>query len=275
MELLMNKSMEDLMAISMERLARSPINEVSRGGIARLFLAVINENLAGFYETLKVNHLQAFLSTATGESLDAIGMMVNCTRRVDILESDSDYRLRISKQNLVAEAANETAIRLAAMSIEDVQDVVLRPYALGTGSFSLFLVTENPQTPTETIEAVRSVVAKTAAYGIRFEVAAAGFVPVMMQVKLLFSVNSALGDQQSAKAQVATALRNYLNTRGIGESLVVNEITQRIMEVSDNIVNYQMSSMRVKGKLVMGKDQTCRWNERFCESSTPNAIQVS
>lgn len=273
MQLLMKKSMEDLMAISMERLAKTPINEVSKGGVARLFLAVINENTAGFYEALEVNHLRAFLSTADDEGLDAIGYTLSCPRNSG--EDTEAYRFRISQQCLSLASSNETAVRLAVLSVPDVQDVVMKRYTMGTGSFSIFVVTATAITPPETIKAIEAAVDKAVGYGIKFNVSAAGYVPVEIKVKLMFSSSTDLATQQAAKTQVTTALRDYLNSRSIGEPLIINEITQRIMDVSEDIINYQLYELYVNGKRVLNKDQNCKWNERFCESPKPNAIVVS
>ena len=273
MELLMKKTIEDLMAISLERLNQTQLNEISRGGIARLFLSVINDNIAGFYDTLQTNHMQAFLSTATGAGIDEIGFLLACNRNSG--EGDEEYRARISQQVLSAASANETAIKLAALSVADVQDVTMKKYTLGTGSFSIFVVTKEALTSEATINSIREAVDKAVGYGIKYDVAAAGFVMVEMKIKLMFTASTDVVSQAAYKSKAVTAMKEYLNSRALGETLIINEITQRIMDVSEDIVNYQLHELKIDGKRVLNKDQNCKWNERFIESSIPNAIIVT
>lgn len=49
-------------------------------------------------------------------------------------ESDANYRYRLSNATLASEKANEIAIRLAALSVDGVADVIIRKYARGIGS---------------------------------------------------------------------------------------------------------------------------------------------
>lgn len=272
MELLLKKSMEDLMSLSLTRLSQTSLNEISKGGVVRLLLAVINENINGFYTALQTNHAQAFLSTATDEFLDAIGYMLACTRKTG--ETDIDYRDRISKQILSFAAANETSIRLAAMSVEGVKDVVMKPYTMGTGSFNMFILAENPNDTDTLLDSVKLQVDDVVGYGIKFNVETAIYVPVELKIKLIFN-NTDTSNQQVIKPKVATVLKNYLNSRSLAEPIIINEITQRVMEVDSSILNYQLYEFKINSKRMMNKDQYCRWNEMFVESPKPDAIVIS
>lgn len=273
MLLLYNKSQEDLNVIAMERLKQSKINFIGPGGVARLLLNIINENIEGFYKALQVNHTQAFLSTAKGEFLEAIGYMLSCTKLPS--EDDDTYRERISQQVLSAAAANMTSIRLAALSVEGVQSVVLKPFTYGTGSFDVFIIAANIDIAESLIIKAKSAIDETVGYGIKFNVSGPKLVPVDIQVKLMFRSSTDDATKQLTKTKVKEALKAYINSRSIGEPLIINEITQRVMEVDDEILNYQLVSLKVKNKRVMTVDQNCRWNERFIESSNPDAITVT
>ena len=96
----------------------------SPGSIAKLFLNIVNKNIANLYNTLTVNHLRAFVTTSDGEALDAIGVLLHCTRLKD--ETDDNYRYRITQQCLTLATSNETAVRLTALTVEGVEDVILK-----------------------------------------------------------------------------------------------------------------------------------------------------
>jgi hypothetical protein len=93
--LLYDKTLEDLILEAETELA---VNNFSTtpGSLAKLFLNIINKMQSELYSTLRINHMQAFLSSATGSFIDEIGLLLNCKRNVD--EEDDFYKDRISKQ---------------------------------------------------------------------------------------------------------------------------------------------------------------------------------
>ena len=94
----------------------------SPGAIAKLFMNIVNQNIANLYDTLTVNHIRAFVTTADGAALDAIGVLVQCFRLKD--ETDDNFRYRIVNQCLTLATSNETAIRLTALTVEGVNDYI-------------------------------------------------------------------------------------------------------------------------------------------------------
>lgn len=277
MPLLVQKNMAQLMQTAMARLAKTPITETSSGGIARLLLAVFNEQLAtdaadgeGFYRRLELSHAQAYLSSAEGYSIDLIGELLACRRNPG--ESDGDFKYRISKQILSLASANATAVRLAALSVEGVKDVTMRPYTHGTGSGSLYVLSDDPRRAAELISQVQAAVDEVAAYGVRISVFAPAVVPVEVYVRLVFSKKASEADQKMIRARATQTLKDYVNSRGPGEDLVVNEMIQRTMAVSDMVFDAEVVRFAVGGRPAVVTNQACGWNERFVESSMPNAV---
>lgn len=272
MILLFDKTFEDLSKKAEAGLVKTGFS-IAPGSIAKLLLNIINENLAEFYETLKTNHLQSFVSTATGQFLEAIGRLVNCDRITN--ETDDDYRFRITKQILTTATANETAIRMAALSVDGVQDIVLKNYSYGAGSFSVLVITDKPKTSELILMAVRSAVEKVAGYGIKFEVGNPEINTIKIKIKLLTKDYLSDGEKQNIKSYVKSNLKKYFTSRHIGEGIIINEITQRVMEVNDDIIDYTCEEFRINNKMAMFINQDCRWNERYMMSSEPDAIIIN
>jgi uncharacterized phage protein gp47/JayE len=274
MPLLIQKSMIELMQSAMSRLANTPISETSAGGIARLLLAVFNNQLAsdsdGLYKTLSTAHAQSFLSTADGGSLDLIGELLACAREVN--EPDGDYRYRISKQTLTLASANATAIRLAALSVEGVKDVIMKPYTHGTGSGSLYVITDNPSQAALVLGQVQNAVEDVMAYGVRISTFSPLTLPVEIYARLIFDKKASDLDQRLVRNQATQALKDYVNSRGPGESLVINEMIQRLMQVSDLIHDVEIIRFSVSDRPVVVTNQSCIWNERFVESAKPGGV---
>lgn len=245
----------------------------SPGGIAKLFMNIVNKHISDLYNTLTVNHLRAFVTTADGDALDAIGLLLQCFRLPN--EEDDNYRYRITKQCLVLATSNETAIRLTALTVEGVQDIVLKPYSMGAGSFTVIVITDKDITETDILENVRVKLLDVHGYGIRYNVVS----PTLARVKIrqVLSLKDTLSDieKQEIKYNVQIALSEYFNSLGIGEDIVVDKITQTIMNVSPYIIQEQNNGFWIDGEKANYVNQTCRWFERFkLSDETDNVVII-
>lgn len=241
------------------------------GSIAKLFADIINKNTSEFYETLTVNHMQAFVTTAEGEFLDSIGILLNCERIEN--ETDESYRKRITHQTLVLARANETSIRLAALTVEGVEDVVLKRYSHGPGSFTVVPVYANLG-DTEIISDVNEVVLSVASYGEKIVVKPPSLKYVKLDISLTYSLNVNDTEKQSMAATVREEVVKYLNSLKVGESLIINELTQRIMQVDERIMNYSCNNFKINNQMCLFINQGSRWDEKFAVSPDSDSIKV-
>jgi len=264
------KSLDDLMTTSLARLRETPITESGPGGIARLFLAIINEQLAEVHEALNASILSLMVSRATGESLDAIGLMVDCTRNDN--ENDDNYRYRITKQVHAAATANPTAIRLAALSVEGVKDIVVKRFVRGTGSFGVYIITDAPVPSEETLEAVREAVSVVAAEGIRVEVFRPILLPVELMIKVFIDKRANDSERRAILTNSTRELRNYINSRSVGVSIDTTEVKNLLHEIHKYVLGYEVLVFSVQDSPRFWTHQHANWNERFIEASKPNAI---
>lgn len=241
------------------------------GSIAKLFADIINKNISGFYETLTTNHMQAFVTTATGDFLDAIGILLNCIRKTD--ETDENYKKRITSQCLTLARANETAIRLAVLSVKGVDDVVLKRYSHGPGSFTVVPIinNDNPSVLAD-IEAI--LLEDTASYGEKFTIKLPTAKLVKMVTNLIYSVSTTEVKKQNIAVKVREEIITYVNSLKTGQTLIINELTQRIMQVDDDIVNYSCTDFKINNQNCLYINQGARWDERFAVSPDTDAIIV-
>jgi hypothetical protein len=243
------------------------------GAICRLFLSVINNRVAAAYRALTVNHIRAFLSTSDGEALDMIGSLLNCKRNGD---NDEDYKYRISKQCLVLATSNETAVRLAALSVDGVADVKLKPHGMGAGTFVVLVVVDNEsKNPEGVLEKVRKQIATTVGYGIKFRVDTPTLTRIKLGFKLYIKDTVTDFDAQTIRYDVQQAISDYINNLVIGEDIMIDQITQEIMNVSDDIVSHQNTSFYINNQKALYVNQSCRWFEKFALSTDVDNIIVS
>jgi len=153
------------------------------------------------------------------------------------LESDSNYRFRIANQVLAAEKANLTAIRLAALSVPGVADIITIPYNRGIGTFDLLIKATTPRVPEGLIPVISSAVSQVSAQGIVPYVRKPREIGMSM-VGTITTKKRLTAEEQSAIISAATeSVRSYIDNLDIGEEFILNEIIERVLSVSDLIRN--------------------------------------
>lgn len=272
--ILLNKTLEEIMEESMKELEGMGITETDAGGVARLLLAIINKRLSSFYEALSVNHAQAFVSKAKGVFLDHIGKLLDCTRRPEEINDDESYRYRITKQIQSVASSNRIAVRLAALSVPGVQDVKMKRFTHGTGSFSVYVITEDAVTPQSILDAVQEKIDEVCSFGVRAEAFRPTTIPVEMKVRLIFNKTIVDLDRKLAIAQAQEQLKTYVNSRNAGDPLEVEEMEKLMRGVNEGIEEAIIFHFKINNRPVLVVDQNIAWNERFVESDKPNSIQV-
>lgn len=268
--LLQLKTLEELNEETLLKLSEAGINS-SPGSIARLFLHLINESIGEFYESLSVYHTNAFLSSAEGIYLDSIGYMLNCERTEG--EDDESYRYRITKQTLSLATANETAIRLACLSVEGIEDVQLKAHHLGVGSF-VVVVTSQSDKNVNALSDLEKRMKEVVGYGIRYQIMTPILRRVELSLKLLFKEELDDGVMQEIRSNVYEAIKTYILSRKLGESFIIQELTQQILNVDTRISNYVYQTFKINGESVLWVNQPCEWNERFTIGESELSLQV-
>jgi uncharacterized phage protein gp47/JayE len=173
---------------------------------------------------------------------DSASDTLNVTNDTEIIkgedgETDTNFRFRISQQTTAAEAANQTAIRLAVLTTPGVADVTMIPWFRGIGTFDILLKSVTPVLPTGLVSAVTESVSKKVAQGCVHRVRG--------PVEIGFSVVGTLTMRKKLSAQEETNIINavtsnisdYVNSLDIDEDFIVNEMVERVMSTSEDIKN--------------------------------------
>jgi uncharacterized phage protein gp47/JayE len=362
------RSFQELMTDSIEDLASNTnITRLSAGGFARALLEAVNKRLAEVYEVFDLNMARAFVSSAPGQYLDMIGLLLGVTRESsvaanvttdtqvikfyvdtgtfgtinggsDILvpqgtilstrtagagityrtieeatlplgqnsawiaaeaaipgeeanvgsgsllyhdftdytdsdsstllvtnvhpisngknfESDANYRFRIVNRALEAEAANLTAIRLAALSTPGVADVILIRRYRGIGTFGVIIQSILPVVSTTLIEAVTANVAQVQAYGEIAYIRAPRETGISM--KLVVHYNRRLSENELLEIEddLKRSITEEINGLDIGDTFYVNKLVANLFMVSDEIANFGETGQPIKELYVHKESQ--------------------
>lgn len=272
MRLITNKSFDEVSAqmhIELEKLGFS----IDDGSVVRMFADLMAKYISDFDGILTQEHLNCFVSTASGGYLDNIGQLLDCQRLED--ESDNSYRARIVNKTNSSAKANETALKLALLSEEIVEDVIIRRFSHGPGSFTIIPIVD--ERTEENLQLVEEIVNEVKSYGEKTIVKYSDLKYVKLNIKLMFS--NEISDNEIQKQSIANSVRSavadYINSLKIGESLIVNELTQRVMEVSDYILDYSPITYNINGEDCLLINQGAKWDEQFILSTDVDSLIVN
>ena len=153
------------------------------------------------------------------------------------LESDPDFRYRISKQVTASEMGNQTAIRLAALSVPGVADISEVPYVRGLGTFGVYIKSLDARVADELVNAVQDVVDQVQSFGNKGFALKPKEIGIEMVLSLTYRETVPNRDRASITRDVVGAMYDYVNNLNIGEDFIINEVVQRVMQVDDRIKN--------------------------------------
>lgn len=170
-------------------------------------------------ETLKVTNLHPISS---GENI----------------ESDANYRFRIVNRVLEAEAANETAVRLAVLSTPGVADALIIPRYRGIGTFGIILQSVTPTVSDALVDNVTANVLKTQAHGsLAFiKKPKETGITLRMTVQYLRRIDADL--LTAIEQDLTDSIRNIVNNLGLGDPLLINRLVAELFDVSQEIANF-------------------------------------
>jgi hypothetical protein len=258
----MLKTQSEVLADLQARLTeKTDITNVDPGSVARTFLDVLSEEFYEFYSELDLSVTMGFVSTATGSYLNMIGQLLNCPRNAG--ETDDNYRARITNQVYIVAGANLTSIRLKGLTVDGVKDLVFKQYTHGAGSFTCYVISQTPDTDRSTLSAVQSIIDDTKAYGVYAEVLSPVLIPVELMVRLVFSNDVSTAEKGTIRQNASMALGNYIGNLSMGDSFILNEAIQQIMDVSPKIIDLDIYGLAINNTQKFIGNVDCKWNERF------------
>ena len=263
---------------SLQNKAKKLLNEVGfsteSGSVAKLFMSIVNSEISDFYTLLDEKILLSFLSTSSGNYLDKIGYLLNCIRNTG--ENDEDYKDRISKHILIVESSNEYCILSTAKNIEGVNNVYLKNYIYGPGSFAVIVSSSDEYNISENVlQNVYNALNEVVAYGTKYIVSAPINKYISMTINLSFKNN--IGDIliNEIKTKVKTEVSKYINSLSLSNNFIPSKFISTVMSVSEYITNMSCSEFMIDNELVDFVEQKAICNERFLISPEQNSIKIN
>lgn len=171
---------------------------------------------------------------------EAAGLFVTNDSLIDSgrsIETDTNYRFRLANQVLASERANETAIRLALLSVPGVSNIIMQPFARGIGSFDILIQAVVPNTPAPVITACQEAIERVQAHGISSRAASPRLTGLTFQISITWRADVTQEDRNSIRASIQKNVSDYVNNLAIGQQFIVNETIERVMATDARILN--------------------------------------
>jgi uncharacterized phage protein gp47/JayE len=151
-------------------------------------------------------------------------------------ENDDNYRYRLSKKVLSSEAANETAIRLAALSVPGVADVVIVKYYRGIGSFGVIIKSVVPTVSQGLIDTVTDRVLKAEALGVLNYIRGPRELGLTLKLNIYFDRELTEDDYATVENSLDDVIQSTVNALDIGETLYLGRLISSLFTVNSHIV---------------------------------------
>jgi uncharacterized phage protein gp47/JayE len=149
------------------------------------------------------------------------------------LESDEEYRFRISKWVRTSAGRNEIAVRLAVLSAPNVADMIKEPYFAGAGSFRIIVIPSGNRISSDSIRAINVNLSSIVSDGTFFIVEGPRYVPVSISIRLVPAENKSISETD--RSLVKESVLKYLGDIRPGESLIVNRLRANALNASRNV----------------------------------------
>lgn len=162
------------------------------------------------------------------------------------VESDDDYRFRISRWVRTAAGKNEVAVRLAVLSAPDVAGMIKEPYFAGAGSFRITVIPTRNRVPVESLAQIHRNLAAVVSEGTFYLIEPPRYLPIAVTIRLI------AGDGRSISAsdrdRVRAAVLRYLGDIRPGESLVINRLRSVALNASSNVADIRVQGVSINGR---------------------------
>lgn len=160
----------------------------------------------------------------------------------NFVENDDDYRARIAASNTARQGANETAVRIAAIGVENVADISVTPYSRGSGSFEVMVIPTGNRVPQASMDRIRSGIETVSAYGVTFDVREPDYVQLKLEMRVNFRQTTS--DEQKAVLlrSIEASVLSYIGDLRPGEEMSISRVQSLALsessEVQDAVVTY-------------------------------------
>lgn len=193
----------------------------------------VDLHLAALYEDMRSNLEGNYLSSATADVLDALGLLLGVRRRGG--ENDTNLRYRIANALTVAKSANLQAHLDALFAITNIRDVIAKPFTQGVGSLTFYLIGIQGIVDAPTIALAQKSLASISAAGAYTVIKTP--TPITVNITATIATNITTGQSATdLNGSASRAISNYLSNLTMGSGYVVSAFDQVVLDAGNGAI---------------------------------------
>jgi uncharacterized phage protein gp47/JayE len=178
------------------------------------------------------------------------------------LESDADFRYRLSNIIAGSPTANEVSIRLSLAGMPDLARIQLKEFARGAGTFDALLVPSGNRLSSATSEVARRTVDAVSAFGISSRIVEPKYKRFKVSVQLIAATGSGTIDANRLTAK--NAILDYFESIPMGGELIINRLRAAIIDgISQEIRDIKIIELCFNGRPHSVRNLKLRPDELF------------
>lgn len=151
------------------------------------------------------------------------------------VESDTNYKYRLSKKVFDAEAANETSLRLAALSVPGVADVIMKKNYKGIGTFGIILKSVTPTASDTLVDNVTSRVSLKQSYGSIAFIKKQKELGFSMKTRVWYKRRQTEDELDEIENMLKDSVKDFINGLDLGETFIADRMMGGLYDIDDNI----------------------------------------
>lgn len=179
------------------------------------------------------------------------------------IESDSDYRFRLSQALSTRFGSNKAAVDVASTTSPAVAYSKIIPYNRGAGTFDVVLVPRGNKLTKAAINQTNYALNQVVSYGISYKIKEPEYVPIRLSVQLSFTRGIGEGEKEAARNSAQAAILDYLSTIPLGGELVINQIRAAVLNSNSVIKDLKIIELYIDCKPRTLRNVQLREDELF------------
>lgn len=191
------------------------------------------------------------------------------------VESDSDYRYRLSKALTTRFGSNRTAVQVAATSQPGIVDARVIEFARGAGTFDVLLIPKGNRVTEDIKNNSLRAINQVIAFGVYPTVREPEYVRFKIIVQLRYKTETTSGRKDSIRNSIQSAILAYFATIPLGGEFVVNQLRSVVLSNSDDVVDINITEVCIDGKPRVLRNIKLREDEIFIpDDKVPDPVIV-
>lgn len=188
------------------------------------------------------------------------------------IESDDNYRYRISNSRAVTESANLTAVRLAMLPVPGVSDVVITEYA---GMMDALVLPAGNYVSESVVRACEFLGNREKAGGVRLRARGPEIVPFEVYMQIQLTRETPAEDSPDIKNTARLSVLDYFANIQRGGYFVPSQLSAAVQSSDERIFDHKLVCLSFRRRPYLHRRFQLRWDELFApdtESENPVTI---